>query len=72
MMFSVNNLDNFQANCVVHGMNIRAKHQFHRPTVNLPCIQKGVFYSDINIFYSLPPLYFEIPTGETKVVTLIT
>jgi len=29
MMFTGNNLDNFQTNCVVHRMNTRAKHQLH-------------------------------------------
>jgi len=38
MMFTVTNLDNFQINSVVHGMNTRAKRQLQRPTVNLSCI----------------------------------
>ena len=38
MMFTVINLDNFQTNSVVHGVNIRANHQLQRPTVNLSCI----------------------------------
>jgi len=38
MMFTVTNLDNFQTNSVVHGMNRRAKHQLQRPTVSLSCI----------------------------------
>ena len=46
-MLTVNNLDNLQANSVVQGMNTGAKHQLQRPTVNLPCIQKGIFYTSI-------------------------
>jgi hypothetical protein len=41
-MFNVNNLDNFQTTSVVYGMNTRAKHQLHLPTVNLSSIKKGV------------------------------
>jgi len=29
MIFNANNLDNFQTNSVVQGMNTRAKHQLH-------------------------------------------
>ena len=47
MMFTINNLDNLQANSVVQRMSTGAKHQLHRPTVNLPCIQKGIFYASI-------------------------
>ena len=54
-MFTVNNLDNFQTNSVVHRMNARAKHRMHQPTLNLSCIQKSVFYSGIKTFNSLPP-----------------
>jgi hypothetical protein len=55
MMFAIISLDNFPANFDVHGVNTRAKHQLYRTTVNLSCIQKGVFYSSIKIFNSLPP-----------------
>jgi len=51
----------------VHGINTRAKHQLYRTTVNLSCIQKGVFYSSIKIFNVVFPLCFEIKTGETKI-----
>jgi hypothetical protein len=30
----------------------------HSPTLNLSCIQKGVFCSDIKIFNSVPPPMF--------------
>ena len=45
MMFSVNNLDNFQTNFVVYRMNTKTKHQLQRPIVKLSCIKKGAFYS---------------------------
>jgi len=62
MMFTVNNLDSFQANSAVHLMNTRTKHHLRRPAVNLSCIHKGVFHYSIKIFNSLPPVYFEIKT----------
>ena len=49
IMFTVNNLDNYQTNSVVYGMHTSTKHQLHRPSKN------GVFYSSIKIFNSLPP-----------------
>ena len=58
MLCTVNTLDNFPTNSVVHRMNTRAKHRLHRRTLNLSCIQKGVFYPGIKIFNSLPPPMF--------------
>jgi len=60
MMFTVNNHNIFQTNCVVQGMNTRAKHQLLRTTVNLSCIQKGIFYSSIKVFNSLPPYILKL------------
>jgi hypothetical protein len=54
MMFTGNNLDNFQTNSVMHRMNTRAKHQLHWYTVKFSCIQKGFFYSSIKKLNSLP------------------
>ena len=66
MMFIVNNLDNFQTYSVVHGVNTRDKYQLHRPTVNLSCIQKLVFYSSIKIFNSLPTYIFKLKQKKPK------
>ena len=63
IMFAINSLDNFPTDFVVRGINTRDKHQLYRTTVNLSCIQKGVYYSSIKIFDSLSPpspLCFEI------------
>ena len=65
-MFTVNNLYNFQTNPVVHGMNTRAKHQPHRPTVNLSCVRKGVFYSRNNTFNSLSPYILKLKQYKPK------
>ena len=66
MMCTVNNLDNFQTNSVVHRMNTRAKHQLHRTTVNLSCIKKGVFYSNIKILNSVLPYMLELTQEKPK------
>ena len=65
-MFTVNNLDNFQTNSAVHGMNTRAIHQLQRPTVNLSCIQKGVFYSNIETCNSLCPYILKLKQKKPK------
>jgi hypothetical protein len=73
-MFAINSLDNFPTDFVVRGINTRDKHQLYRTTVNLSCIQKGVYYSSIKIFDSLSPpspLCFEIKTGEAKISDII-
>ena len=57
MMYTVNDLDHFDTNSDVHGMNTRAKHQLRRPTVNLSCIEGDVLYSSIKMFNNLPPIF---------------
>jgi hypothetical protein len=66
MMFTINNFDNFQMNSAVHGMNTRSKHQLHRPTVNLSCIQNGVFNSCTKIFSSLTPYILQLKAEKFK------
>jgi hypothetical protein len=51
-MFVVNNLESFQTNSSVHGMNTAKKNNLQRPTANLACVQKRVSYSCIKIFNS--------------------
>jgi hypothetical protein len=54
MIIVTNNPNNFQTNSMLHSINTRYKNQLHRPTVNLSCMQKGVTYSAIKIYNSLP------------------
>jgi hypothetical protein len=54
IMFTGNNLDNFQTDFVVHRINTRAKHQLHWHTVKFSCTQKGFFYSSIKTLNILP------------------
>jgi hypothetical protein len=65
-MFTVNNHDIFQTNYVVQGMNTRAKNQLLRTTVNLSCIQKGIFCSSIMTFNSLPPYILKLEQEKAK------
>jgi hypothetical protein len=53
VIFIVDNLENFQTNSTIHGVDIRNKTQLHRPIANLPCFQKGVSYTGIKIFNTL-------------------
>jgi hypothetical protein len=54
MMFVVNNLDKFQLNSSVHGVNTRNRERLHRPLSHLSAYQSGVYYSCIRLFNRLP------------------
>jgi len=54
MLLLLNNFNNLHTNSSVHEINTRYKYQIQRPVVNLPCYQRGVYYSGITIFSSLP------------------
>ena len=60
MMFTVNNLDNYQTNSVVHGKHTNTKRQLHRPR------EQGVFYSSIKIFNSMPPSILKLKHEKSK------
>jgi hypothetical protein len=45
---------NFQTNLSVHGLDTRNKNQLYLPISSLSCLQKGVSYSAMKIFNSLP------------------
>ena len=60
MLFVLNNCNNFHTNSLVHEINTRYKYQLQRPTVNLPCYQRGVHYSRIRIFCSLPSAIYNL------------
>jgi hypothetical protein len=54
MMFVVNNLDNFQPNNSIHGVNARNKECLNKPFTHLSSFQKGVYYFGVKLFNSLP------------------
>jgi hypothetical protein len=44
----------FLTNTHVHGLDTRNKNHLYLPVVSLSCVQKGVSYSGVKIFSSLP------------------
>jgi hypothetical protein len=53
-MFVVNHKDLFKVNTELYEINTRQKSDFHVPLVSLTKVQKGVYYSGITLFNSLP------------------
>jgi len=66
MSFFVGNQEKFQTNSSVHNINTRNKHHLHRPVANLFCFQKGVSYSGIRIFNSLPRSITNLKNDKTQ------
>jgi len=54
MLFIVDNQEDFLTNAYVHGLDTRNKNHLYLPVVSLSCVQKGVSYSGVKIFNSLP------------------
>ena len=54
LMFVVKHEDIFIINVESHKINTRQKLDFHVPSVSLTKVQKGVYYSGITLFNSLP------------------
>jgi hypothetical protein len=54
LIFVVNNRDQFLINSEIHNINIRHISNLLLPLGNSGIYQKGVYYSDIKIFNSLP------------------
>jgi hypothetical protein len=53
-MFVVKHKDIFTINIELHKINTCQKLDFHVPSVSLSKVQKGVYYSSITLFNSLP------------------
>jgi hypothetical protein len=54
LMFVINNKDLFLTNSNHYGISTRQANNLHLPQANLTLYQKGVHYSGIKIFNSLP------------------
>jgi hypothetical protein len=54
LMFLVKHVDIFTFNIELHKINTHHKLDLHVPSVNLTKVQKGVYYSGITLFNSLP------------------
>jgi len=59
-------LNNFHTNSSVHKINTRYKYQLQRPMVNLSCYQRGVYYSGIRIFSSLPSAIYNLKNIKSR------
>jgi len=53
-MFVVKHKDIFTFKSELHEINTRHKLDLHVPSVNLTKVQKGVYYSGVTLFNSLP------------------
>jgi len=53
MLFAVKNLNIYQTNSSVHGMNKRQQNKLYIPSVRLSSIQRGVYYANVKIFNQL-------------------
>jgi len=65
LLFIVNNRDYFVSNSVHHN-NTRRKNDLHLPQVSMAMYQKGVYYSGIKIFNSLPKAIKDISSKPKK------
>jgi len=54
MLFIANNRKEFLTNAYVHGLDTRNIYHLYLPVVSLSYVQKGVSYSGVKIFGSLP------------------
>ena len=54
LIFVVKNRDQFSINSYNYNIHTRHSSDLHLPSANLNIYQKGVYYSDIKIFNSLP------------------
>jgi hypothetical protein len=54
LTFVVNNLDKFQTNNSVNMINRRHNEHLHIPVMHLSSYQRGVYYSGVKLFNTLP------------------
>ena len=69
MLFAVKNLNIYQTNSPVRGMNTKQQNKLHITLVRPTLIQRCVYYSSVKIFNQLPQNIFKfgsnIHTSET-------
>jgi hypothetical protein len=54
MLFILYNSNNFQTGLEIHGLHTRSKNHLFIPVANLTSVQKGITYSGIKVYNSLP------------------
>jgi len=57
-------VNNFQTGLEIRELQTRSKIQLFIPTANLTSVQKGITYSDIKIYNSLPSHILNLKTGN--------
>jgi hypothetical protein len=65
-MFVVKHKDIFTIIAELHNINTRQKLDFHVPSVSFTKVQKGVYYSGITLFNSLPRSIKEVAHNINK------
>jgi len=71
LTFVCNDKEQYFANSEIHNKNTRHTSDLHLPRKNLNIYQKGLYYSDIKIFNSLPQnikIYIDNPRTFKKAV----
>jgi hypothetical protein len=72
LTFVSNNMEQSFANSEIHDINTRHTYNLHLPRAHLNIYQKGVYYSGIKIFNTLPQdieTYIDNPRTFKKAVT---
>jgi len=54
MLFIVDNQKDFLSDAYAHGVDTGNKNNLYLPVVSLACVKKGVSFSGVKIFNSLP------------------
>ena len=66
LLFVVNNRNYFIPNSIFHDSNTRHRNDLHLPQATLAMYQKGVYYSGIKVFNSLPRTLKDISSKPGK------
>jgi hypothetical protein len=62
------NQQEFVTSAYVHSLDTRNKNHLYLPTLSLTCVQKGVLYSGIKIFNSLPSNILNYKGDRKKII----
>ena len=66
LLFVVNNRNYFIPNSAYHDSNTRHKNDLHLPQATLAMYQKGVYYSGVKVFSSLPRTLKDLSSKPRK------
>ena len=66
MLFVIDNPNNYKTGLEIHGLHTRSKNQLFSPAANLPSVQKGIAYSSMKVYNSLPSNILNLKNDRTK------